>query len=335
MSAHQAEFRITSMCRVLGVSTRGYYAWRSREISDRKQKDATLLVEIERIHHESRRTYGSPRIHAELREDGTRIGRKRVARLMKQARISGVTRRKYVRTTRRDARDRPAPDLVNREFTANGPDQLWVADITYIPTLAGFLYLAVVLDVWSRKIIGWSMSTRLATKVVLDALTMALDRRCPEHGVIHHSDQGCQYTSIEFGRRCREHGVRPSMGSVGDCYDNAMCESFFATLECELLDRSRFRTTTDAELAVFDFIEGFYNTKRRHSSIGYLAPTAFEARASRATTSAAPRADTPSSVLPLKGEEARHLAHAAPPLPTSSFAQISSKSRRHGSSPTP
>jgi putative transposase len=335
VSAHQAEFRITSMCRVLGVSTRGYYAWRRREASAREQKDASLLVEIERIHYESRRTYGSPRIHAELREDGTRIGRKRVARLMKQARIAGVTRRKYVRTTQRDVRDRPAPDLVNRQFAANGPDQLWVADITYIPTLAGFLYLAAVLDVWSRKVVGWSMSTRLATKVVVDALAMALDRRRPEHGVIHHSDQGCQYTSIEFGRRCREHGVRPSMGSVGDCYDNAMCESFFATLECELLDRSRFRTTTEAELAVFDFIEGFYNTKRRHSSIGYVAPAVFEARVSRATTTAAPRVDTPSSILPLKGEEARRLAHAAASLPALSLAQISSKPRRHDPASTP
>ena len=323
------------MCRVLGVSTRGYYAWRSRAISARKRVDAGLTIEIERIHRRSRQTYGSPRIHAELREEGTRIGRKRVARLMKQARIVGVTRRKYVRTTRRDERDRPAPDLVNREFAANGPDQLWVADITYIPTLAGFLYLAVVLDVWSRKIVGWSMSTRLATKVVLDALTMALDRRRPQNSVVHHSDQGCQYTSIEFGRRCREHGVRPSMGSVGDCYDNAMCESFFATLECELLDRSRFRTTAEAELAVFDFIEGFYNTKRRHSSIGYLAPTVFEARASRATTTASPRAGTPSSVLPLKGEEARRPAHAAASLPTPSFAQISSKPRRDVSVSTP
>lgn len=335
MSAHQAEFRITRMCRVLGVSTRGYYAWRSREVSDRKRNDARLVVEIERIHDESRRTYGSPRIHAELREAGTRIGRKRVARLMKQAGIVGVTRRKHVRTTQRDRRDRPAPDLVNREFAANGPDQLWVADITYIPTSAGFLYLAVVLDVWSRKIVGWSMSTRLATKVVLDALTMALDRRCPEHGVIHHSDQGCQYTSIEFGRRCREHGVRPSMGSVGDCYDNAMCESFFATLECELLDRSRFFTTTEAELVVFDFIEGFYNTKRRHSSIGYVAPAVFEARASRVTTTTAPRADSPSSVLPLKGEEARRLARAAASLPAFSSTQISPKPRRHTSPSTP
>jgi putative transposase len=323
------------MCRVLGVSTRGYYAWRNRKVSDRRQKDASLVVEIERIHRESRQTYGAPRIHAELREDGTRVGRKRVARLMRQARIVGVTRRKYVRTTQRDPRDRPAPDLVNREFAANGPDQLWVADITYIPTIAGFLYLAVVLDVWSRKVVGWSMSTRLATKVVVDALTMALDRRQPGHGLIHHSDQGCQYTSIEFGRRCREDGVRPSMGSVGDCYDNAMCESFFATLECELLDRSRFSTTTEAELAIFDFIEGFYNTKRRHSSIGQLAPAVFEARASRATTTIAPRADTLSSVLPLKGEEARHHAHSAALLPTTSLAQISSKPRRHASASTP
>jgi putative transposase len=323
------------MCRVLGVSTRGYYAWRRRPTSARKQADAALTNEIERIHQASRQTYGSPRIHAELREDGTRVGRKRVARLMRQARMAGVTRRKYVRTTQRDAGDRPAPDLVNREFAADGPDQLWVADITYIPTLAGFLYLAVVLDVWSRKIVGWSMSTRLATKIVGDALTMAFDRRQPGNGLIHHSDQGCQYTSIEFGRRCREYGIRPSMGSVGDCYDNAMCESFFATLECELLDRSRFLSTAEAELAVFDFIEGFYNTRRRHSSIGYLAPAVFEARAARAATPPSPRADTPSSVLPLKGEEARRPAHAAASLPTSASARISSNPRRLGSASTP
>lgn len=335
MSAHQAEFRITTMCRVLGVTRGGYYAWRRRPMSDRKRADGSLTATIVRIHRDSRQTYGAPRIHAELREDGTRVGKKRVARLMRQARIVGVTRRKYVRTTLRDARDRPGPDLVNRAFRATAPNQLWVADITYIPTQAGFLYLAVVVDVWSRKIVGWSMSTRLATRIVLDALTMAVERRRPESGVVHHSDQGCQYTSIEFGRRCGELGVRPSMGSVGDCYDNAMCESFFATLECELLDRSRFVNAADAELAIFDFIEGFYNTKRRHSSIGNLAPAVFEARASRETTVAAPRADTPSSVLPLKGEEARRLAHAAASLPTSTIGPISSKPRRHVSASTP
>ena len=304
MSAHRAEFWVTSMCRVLGVSTSGYYAWQSREKSQRRRVDEALAERIERIHRESRGTYGAPRIHAELRAEGERVGRKRVARLMRGANVIGVSRRRSFQTTRRDPSARPAPDLVDREFTASGPNQLWVADITYIPTLAGFLYLAVVLEVWSRKIVGWSMSSRLATPIVLDALAMALDRRRPAEGVIHHSDQGCQYTSIEFGKRCRQAGVRPSMGSVGDCYDNAMCESFFATLECELLDRRRFTDRAEAELAVFDFIEGFYNTRRRHSALGYLAPLIFEQKAAKCSGS--PRVDTPSSVLPLKGEEESH-----------------------------
>jgi len=276
-------FSIRAMCRVLDVSPSGYYAWRRRKISVRTREDEALRGRIAAIHEQSRRTYGSPRIHEELKEEGTRIGRKRIARLMKESGLVGVSRRKSIRTTRRDPGARPAPDLVDRKFAASGPNQLWVADITYIPLLAGFLYLAVVLDVWSRKIVGWAMSSRLAKEIVLDALQMALDQRKPSEGVIHHSDQGCQYTSIEFGKRCREASVRPSMGSVGDCYDNAMCESFFATLECELLDRVRFAGRADAELAVFDFIEGFYNTHRRHSAIGYLAPVVFEQRNHAAT----------------------------------------------------
>jgi len=271
-------FSIGAMCRVLEVSASGYYAWRRRMISARSREDQGLRQTIRAIHARSRQTYGSPRIHAELKEEGTRVGRKRVARLMRELGLAGVSRRKSVRTTRRDPAARPAPDLVERNFAASKPNQLWVADITYIPTLAGFLYLAVVLDVWSRKIVGWAMSSGLATDIVLDALTMAVEQRRPLDSVIHHSDQGCQYTSIEFGRRCREAGVRASMGSVGDCYDNAMCESFFATLECELLDRIRFADQKDAALAVFDFIEGFYNTRRRHSALGYLSPVAFERR---------------------------------------------------------
>jgi putative transposase len=194
---------------------------------------------------------------------------------MRAAGLPGVSRRPSVHTTQRAEESRPAPDLVNRDFTATGPDQLWVADITYIKTWVGFLYLAVVLDAWSRRVVGWSMALHLRTELVLEALDMALWQRRPK-AVIHHSDQGCQYTSIAFGQRCRQAGVRPSMGSRGDCYDNAMCESFFATLECELLDRRSFRTQAEARMAIFDFIEGWYNPHRRHSALGYLSPALFE-----------------------------------------------------------
>src|SRR5260370_14648195 len=260
------------MCRVLEVSSSGYYAWRRRMISVRRREDEKLQQRIRTIHDRSRQTYGVPRIHAELEEEGTRGGRKRVARLMKESGLVGVSRRKWIRTTLRDPAARPAPDLVDRKFTASAANQLWVADMTYIPTAVGFLYLAVVLDVWSRKIVGWAMSSRLITQVVLDALAMALEQRRPAAGVIHHSDQGCQYTSIEFGKRCREAGVRPSMGSVGDAYDNAMAESFFSTLECELLDRRRFKTQAEARIAIFEFLEGLDNPRRKHSPLGDLAP---------------------------------------------------------------
>lgn len=186
-----------------------------------------------------------------------------------------MCRRKGPRTTRRHEEARPTPDLVDRDFTARQPNALWVADITYVPTAAGFLYLAVVLDAFSRRIVGWAMANHLCTELVLAALEMALEQRRPE-GVIHHSDQGCQYTSIAFGLRCREAGVQPSMGSVGDCYDNAMCESFFATLECELLDRTRFASRAKARMAIFDYIEGWYNPHRRHSALDYQSPMSYE-----------------------------------------------------------
>jgi putative transposase len=265
------------MCRVLGISTSGYYAWAGRKPSKRACEDEVLRKRIEAIHRKSRGTYGRPRVHAELKEDGVRIGCKRVTRLMRQAGLQGASRRKRYRTTGRDRDARPAPDLVDRDFTVDAPDKLWVADITYIPTWAGFLFLAVVLDAFSRRIVGWAMANHLRTELVLDALDMALGQRRPK-AVIHHSDQGCQYTSIAFGARCKQAGVRPSMGSVGDCYDNAMCESFFATLECELLERRRFANQVEARLAVFDFIEGFYNSHRRHSSLNYLSPLEFERR---------------------------------------------------------
>ncbi len=275
MRENQAGFHVRRMCRALGVSPSGYYGWRSRPLSARGQADAELTVRIRAIHERSRGTYGVPRVHVELVSEGIHVSRKRVARLMRLAGLEGVSRRKGWKTTVRDDEARPAPDLVEREFAADGPDRLWVADITYIPTWAGFLFLAVVLDAWSRRVVGWAMETHLRTELVLEALNMAVWQRQP-HGVIHHSDQGCQYTSVAFGKRCREAGVRPSMGSVGDCFDNALCESFFATLECELLDRCRFRTQTEARLAVFEFIEGWYNSQRRHSSLGYLSPLVFE-----------------------------------------------------------
>ena len=274
MTAHQAVHPVATMCRVLGVSPSGYYAWRKRPLSTRARTDVELTARVEVVHRASRGTYGAPRIHAELTAEGLPIGRKRIARLMRTAGLQGVSRRK-VRTTVRDETARPAPDLVDRQFTAAGPDRLWVADITYVPTWAGFLYLAVVLDAWSRRVIGWAMAAHLRTELVVAALDMAVGQRRPTD-VIHHSDQGCQYTSVAFGQRCREAGVRPSMGSVGDAYDNAMCESFFATLECELLDRQRFRTQADARLEVFDFIEGWYNPRRRHSALEHLSPMIFE-----------------------------------------------------------
>jgi putative transposase len=260
VSENRARYPIAVMCRVLDVSASGYYAWAKRPVSGRAVMDAALIAEIRVAHAASRGTYGAPRLHVDLADAGIHVSRKRVARLM---RIAGVSRRKSTVTTVRDGA-RQAPDLVDRNFTADEPNMLWVADITYIPTWAGFLYLAVVLDAFSRRIIGWSMATTLHRQVVLDALDMALWQRQPS-GVIHHSDRGSQYTSIEFGKRCREAGVRPFMGSVGDAYDNAMAESFFATLECELLDRHRFKTQAEARIAVFEFIEGFYNPRRRHS----------------------------------------------------------------------
>jgi putative transposase len=275
VSAHRAEYAVKRMCRVLDVSTSGYYAWRTREPSARACADEALQNRIVEIHESSRGTYGVPRIHAELAADGVRVGRTRVSRLMRRAGIEGVSRRRRTWTTRRARDARPAPDLVERDFGVPGPDRLWVADITYVPTWSGFLYLAVVVDAWSRRVVGWAMANHLRSELVLEALNMALGQRRAS-GVIHHSDQGCQYTSIAFGLRCRGAGVQPSMGSVGDCYDNAMAESFFATLECELLDRVRFRAQAEARIAIFDFIEGFYNPSRRHSSLGYLSPNEFE-----------------------------------------------------------
>ncbi len=279
VEANQAQFPAAVCCRVLGVSTSGYYDWRTRPPSTRALADEVLSEEIHLVHEQSRQTYGYRRVRAELADGrGHVVGRHRVARLMRNAGIAGVTRRRFCRTTRRDDRARPAPDLLSRDFTATAPDQRWVADITYVPTWSGFLFLAVVVDVFSRRVVGWSMSANQRTELVTNALRMAVQRRRPIDVVVHHSDQGCQYTSYDFAKACRAAGVERSMGSVGDCYDNAMAESFFATLECELLDRTVFENRNAARLGVFDFIESFYNPWRRHSSIGDLAPAEFERR---------------------------------------------------------
>jgi putative transposase len=279
VKANQAIHPVAAMCRALGVSSSGYYAWEKHTPSKRAVSDAELGDLIEQIHRESEDgTYGAPRIHAELADTHKiRVGRKRVARLMRLRGLVGVHRRRFTRTTITDKNARPAPDLVQRNFTASRPNELWVADITYVPTWAGFLFLAVVMDVFSRRIVGWAMATHMRTELIVDALRMAAEQRKPNE-VVHHSDQGSQYTSIIFGLRCREWGVRPSMGSVGDCYDNAMAESFFATLECELLARTTFRNPREAELRVFQFIEGWYNPRRRHSGIEYFSPNNYERR---------------------------------------------------------
>ena len=242
----------------------------------RRRTDLMLTGKIAAIHRRSRDTYGSPNIHAELADDhGIHVGRKRVARLMCAAGLRGATLRKFVVTTTSDPEAQKPADLVERRFFSIAPDQLWVADITYIPTWSGWLYLAMVLDVYSRKIVGWAMDTNLKTPLILEALEMAITQRQPRN-VIHHSDRGCQYTSYAFGKRCREAGVMPSMGSVGDAYDNAMAESFFATLEREVLNRRCFKSHAEAKMAVFEWIEGWYNPHRRHSALGYRSPVNYE-----------------------------------------------------------
>ena len=244
MRANRAFYPVATMCRLLGVSASGYYAWQGRAPSARAESDGAMLDRIRDIHRTSRGTYGAPRIHAELVAQGHAVGRKRIARLMRRAGLRGISRRKGTRTTVRDARARAVPDLVERDFTADAPDRLWVADITYIPTWAGFLYLAVVLDAFSRRVVGWSMANHLRTQLVLDALDMALWQRRPD-GVIHHSDQGSQYTSLAFGKRCRGRRRAP-LHRIG-----------------RGLLRQRH-------------VRKLLRPRRRHSAIGYLSPVNYE-----------------------------------------------------------
>ncbi len=277
MKAHRAIFPITAMCRVLRLSRSGYYDWLKRPPSARARRDLELQALILPIWTGSGETYGSPRIHAALRAAGEGVGRKRVARLMRAMGIQGVTRRRPTTALRRKiAQARYAPDLVRRDFSAGGPDQLWVADITQVSTWHGWLYLAVVLDAWSRRIVGWTMSSHPRTELVQEALARAISNRKPKGRVIHHSDRGVQYTSLAFGERCREAGIVQSMGSAGSAYDNAMCESFFATLRCELIKRRNFVRDGGAWHEIANYIDNFYNTRRIHSAIGFQSPANFE-----------------------------------------------------------
>jgi putative transposase len=279
IEAQKANHRISRMCRTLKVSKSGFYGWRDRVPSARARADALLSEEIVRIHRDSRETYGAPRIHFELRTLGARCARKRVARLMREAGLFGCGgRRRKARTTLRSRTERtpPAPDLVKRNFTPEAPDRLWVADITYVRTWEGWFYLSFVLDAYSRRIVGWSMSNNLRTELVLEAVNMAIYTRRPSPGLIHHSDRGSQYTSVEFGSRLREEGLLPSMGSVADAYDNSMAESFVSTLKRELIHRHSWPSRQMARTATFEYIEGFYNTRRRHSALGHLSPSEYE-----------------------------------------------------------
>ena len=273
----KAEHSIKTLCRVLEVSRSGFHAWQARRPSVRAREDERLLERITTIHAANRGVYGSPRVHAELvLAEGERLGRKRVERLMRQAGLSGLQPRRRGRTTIRVPGVRVADDLVDRAFLASTPDRLWVADITYLRTWEGWLYLVAVQDVFSRRIVGWAMDNHMRTELVTDALEMALAQRRPAPGLIWHSDQGSQFVSLAFGQQARAAGIAQSMGSRGDCYDNAVAETFFATLKKELIHRRSWPERAELRTEVFDFIEVFYNRRRRHSSLGMMSPADFE-----------------------------------------------------------
>jgi putative transposase len=275
IAAQKANYSISLMCRMLDVSRSGFHAWQRRAPSDRALADGWLVEQVARVHRQSRGTYGARRVHASLRQQGIRVGRKRVERLMRAQRLSGSVPRKRVRTTIRVPGVRAADDLVLRDFAPSAANQLWVADIKYVPTAAGWLYLAAVVDCFSRRVVGWSMRDDLRAELVVDALEMAVARRRPKPGLVHHSDRGSQYVSLIFGARCREANIDVSMGGTS-AYDNAVAEVFFASLTKDLLRRAKLRNRAEARTAVFDYIEAFYNPIRLHSTLGYLSPIDYE-----------------------------------------------------------
>ena len=279
VTREKAHHPVAILCRVLGVSPSGYYAWRHRGPSPHAQRDAELTGCIRRVHSASRGTYGAPRVHAELTlGQGMRCSRKRVARLMRAVGLVGIHRRRHLGMTRRDPRRPVFPDRVQRDFMPPEPNRLWVSDLTQHLTGEGWLYTGVVLDAFSRRVVGWAMDERPVTDLAVNALAMAIHNRCPAAGTVHHSDHGAQYTALAFGRALRAWGIQGSMGRVGDALDNAVAESFFATLQTELLDRRSWPTRQLLRSAIFEYIEGFYNRQRRHSTIGYLSPAEYERR---------------------------------------------------------
>ena len=276
IQAEQATYPVTILCRVLGVARSAYYAWARRGVSARARADEALTEQITAAHARSRRTYGAPRIHAELRAQGVRCARKRVARLMRAVGLVGCHRRRRVRTTVAEPTHTPAPNLVARGFRAAAPNRLWLGDITYVATREGWLYLAVLLDAHPRRVVGWAMADHLRTALVLDALAMALRARQPTPGLVHHTDRGCRYTAAAYQARLAAHGITCSMSRTGDCLDNAVAESFLATLKAELVDARTWPTRAAARLAIFEWVEVWYHRQRRHSTLGYLTPVARE-----------------------------------------------------------
>lgn len=269
-------YPIRLMCRLLDVAASGYYAWRRRPEPQRVQRNRELLEKIRSIHAASNGVYGSPRVHAELLAKGVKVGRHKVAQVMRSARLKGCPKRRYRTTTQRDPGHQVAQNLLRQNFAADGPDQCWASDITYIATRQGWLYLAVTMDLFSRRIVGWSMDRWMSRHLVVDALRMAINARQPTGTLIHHSDRGGQYSSDDFRNELKKYGIKPSMSSTGNCYDNAVVESFFGALKRERVNRVRYRTREQARADLFEYIEVFYNRKRRHSYIGNISPDDFE-----------------------------------------------------------
>jgi putative transposase len=278
IQAEKANFPVAFMCRMLKLSRSGYYAWEQRPEAPRAQADRSLKVQIQAVHQESRGAYGSPRVYRELRARGHRVGRHRIARIMKEAGIAARTRRRFVRTTQSNHGFRTAPNVLKRRFNPPGPNRAWAGDITYISTKQGWLYLAVVLDLYSRRVVGWAVQARMGQELTQEALEMALSQRAVGGQLVHHSDRGVQYAATSYRQLLKLHGIRCSMSRKGNCWDNAVVESFFSTLKTELVYPRGFHAMDhdQAKLALFDYIEAFYNSTRRHSALDYQSPIAYE-----------------------------------------------------------